>query len=296
MGSILDETFIVPTWNAIKMESFMDDRPMNKSTDAEAKETVASTFDRFARFYDNDYRYYDDDLQCILDLAQECGDPVLEIGCGTGRALLPLAAMGHHVTGIDISPGLLDVARHKVQRADLPGTVVLHEADMRSFALDDQTFSFAFCVSNTLMHCTTQADQLAALRSIQRHLRPGGLLLIDLFNPDLPRLLAVEGVCELADQWEEETSGTQVLKWSVRRVDMSEQLQETTFIYEEIAMDGTVRRTPCPFLLRYLWRGEGELMLAAAGFQVEAVWGNFDGEPYASESDHLIFVASKPEE
>lgn len=273
------------------------DHPNNMDAwaNAETPDAPAAAFDRFARFYDNDYRFYDDDLQCILDLAQECGDPVLELGCGTGRALLPLAAMGHNVTGIDISPGLLDVAREKVQRTDLSGQVTLHEADMRSFALEQTDFAFAFCVSNTLMHCTTQGEQLAALHSVYQHLRPGALLLLDLFNPDLPRLLEVEGVCELADQWEDAQSGTQVLKWSVRRVDIGEQLQETLFIYEEIATDGTVRRTPCPFLLRYLWRGEGELMLAAAGFQVEAVWGDFDGEPYSSGSDHLIFLARKPD-
>lgn len=267
------------------------DRP--DPSEAETAGELAATFNRFARFYDQDYRDYDVDIQCILDLAQECGDPLLEIGCGTGRVLLPLVASGHNVTGIDISSDLLDVARTKLQRTDLSGSASLHEADMRSFALPQQTYTFAFCVSNTLMHCITQEDQLAVLRNVAHHLQPGGLLLLDLFNPDLPRLLAVEGVSELADEWRDERTGNQVLKWSVRRVDMAEQLQETTFIYEEIAADGAVHRTVCPFLLRYLWRGEGELMLAAAGFQVEAVWGDFDGEPYASDSDHLIFVATK---
>lgn len=259
----------------------------------EEAESMAATFDRFARFYDADYREYDADIQLILDLAEECGDPILEFGSGTGRALLPLLSNGYQVTGVDISPGLLAVAREKLQRADLPGSVTLVQDDMRTVTLSDEAFAFAFCVSNTLMHCTTQAEQIQVLQNVHRHLQPGGLFLLDLFNPDLLRLAAVDGLCELADQWEDEAAQSQVFKWSVRRLDVAEQLQETLFIYEEVFADGSVQRTPCPFLLRFLWRSEGELMLAQAGFQLEAVWGDFDGTPYSNESEHLIFLASK---
>ena len=73
--------------------------------------TQAELFDRFARFYDADYRHYQDDLDLILDLADQTGDPILELGCGTGRVLAPLLEAGHTVTGVDISPGLLGVAQ-----------------------------------------------------------------------------------------------------------------------------------------------------------------------------------------
>lgn len=63
------------------------------------------SFDAFARFYDDDYRDYFDDLGLILDLAEEQGGPVLELGVGTGRVLLPLVDAGHTVTGVDIEPG-----------------------------------------------------------------------------------------------------------------------------------------------------------------------------------------------
>lgn len=252
-----------------------------------------TVFDRFAPYYDADYRHYTDDLAAIADLAAEEGDPILELGCGTGRALIPLAVAGHMVTGVDISPALLGVARGKFQGASYAARITLCEADLRTFDLPTKQFAFAFCTSNTLMHLTTQADQLAVLRNAYRHLRDGALLLIDLFNPDLPRLLAVNGVLELADQWEDRETGTQVMKWSVRTVDMAEQLQETLFIYEEILPGGEVRRTACPFTLRFLWRGEVELMLQLAGFVVEEVWGDFDGGPYTSESEHLILLGRK---
>jgi SAM-dependent methyltransferase len=254
----------------------------------------STTFDRFARFYDGDYRAYDDDIEALIVLAAEWGEPLLELGCGTGRVLAPLAAAGYRITGVDLSPALLARAAVKLHKHTLPRNVQLVEADLRTFDLPHKEFAFAFCVSNTLMHLTTVDDQIAALRNAARHLRPGGRLLIDLFNPDLPRLFAVDGVMELADRWQDDATGAEVLKWSVRRLDLAEQLQETLFIYEEIFADGRTQRTACPFTLRFLWRSEAELMLRLAGFVVEEVWGDFEGAPYADGCDHLILIASKP--
>lgn len=254
--------------------------------------TDAALFDRFARFYDEDYRHYDDDVAAILHLAQEMDGPVLELGCGTGRLLVPLAAMGLPVTGVDISPALLAKARAKLETIPSRDQVTLVEADLRTLALPQQEFAFAFCTSNTLMHLADATDQLAVLERVAIHLRPGGLLMIDLFNPDIGRLIEVNGVMELADQWVRE-DGTEVMKWSVRMLDLADQIQETLFVYEEVAPDGAVRRTRCPFTLRFLWRNEIELMLRLAGLEVEAVWGDFEGSPYESQSDHLVLLATK---
>ncbi len=262
------------------------------SVDATAALTTA--LDRIARFYDADYRDYDEDIGLILDMAEECGDPILELGCGTGRVMAPLAKAGHMVVGVDLSPGLLAAARAKLEGVRHRGKATLVEADLRTFDLAQKSFRLAVCMSNTFMHLTTAEDQLTVLRNVHRHLAPQGLLLIDLFNPDVARLLAVNGVMELADEWLDAQSGAQVFKWSVRTVDFGEQLQDTLFIYEEIAPDGTVRRTPCSFRLRFLWHSEAELMLQHSGFEVGGVWGDFDGSPYQTDSDHLILVARKP--
>lgn len=253
----------------------------------------ADAFARFARFYDADYRHYDADLEVLAELAKEWGDPILELGCGTGRLLLPLAAAGHSITGVDISPALLQVASNKLAGAKQAKRITLHQADLRTFDLPNKSFTFAFCTSNTLMHLPTPTDQLAALRNAQRHLRKGGLLFVDLFNPDLVRLMQINGVQELADQWTDVETGALVIKWCVRTVDWAEQLQETLFIYEELLPDGQTRRTACPFTLRFLWRSEAELLLEQAGFTVQEIWGDFDGTPYAMHSDHLILLAQK---
>jgi SAM-dependent methyltransferase len=258
------------------------------------KETMDDVdFDTFAPFYDADYRHYDDDLQMIVDLAQAAGERALELGCGTGRALLPLAAVGHFVTGVDKSGALLALAEEKVKQARLSPCVQLLRKDLRTFQIEEREFDFVYCVSNTLMHLPTQEDQLAVLTNAARHLRTGGRLLIDLFSPDIIRLAEISGVQELADRWIDEDSGAQVFKWSVRHLDVAHQLQETLFLYEEIFPDGRVQKQAIPFTLRFLWPSEGKLLLQMAGFRIEAIYGDFDGNPYDDSSERLIYLARK---
>ena len=252
----------------------------------------AAVFDRFARYYDGDYRNYDDDIDLIIALAGECGAPILELGCGTGRVMLALVHAGFVTTGVDISPKLLELARAKLEST--PATLYdFIEAELTSFDLPHKNYGLAVCTSNTLMHLNTAEEQQAMLANAYRHLAPGGCLFIDLFNPDVARLVAVDNLVELADEWEDAARRVHVTKWSVRAVDFANQLQDTLFIYEETGDDAVVRKTVCPFTLRFLWRNEAELMLRQCGFAIEEVWGHFDGEPYSAVSDRLILLARK---
>ena len=117
-------------------------------------------FDRFAAFYDGDYRNYDDDLDAISQLAEEEDGPILELGCGTGRVLVPLAGLGHNVTGVDISPALLDVTRAKLRTTHYAPRATLLESDLRTFDLPAKNYALAICTSNTLMHFTSPEEQL----------------------------------------------------------------------------------------------------------------------------------------
>ncbi len=84
-----------------------------------------------------------------------------------------------------------------------------------------------------------------------------------------------------------------MIKWCVRSVNWSDQLQETFFVYEEIFPDGSVRRTACPFTLRFLWYAEAQLMLHIAGFTLEDAWGDFDGTPFTDGCERLILLARR---
>ena len=145
------------------------------------------------------------------------------------------------------------------------------------------------------MHLPTQAAQLAALRRAHHHLRGDGLLLLDLFNPDVARLAAVHGLMELADSWRDEAGSATVHKWVVRSVEWAAQQQETLFVYEEIFDDGRTRRTSFPFTLRFLWPAEVTLLLTVAGFEIEALWGDFEGTPHGDDSEQIVLLARKTE-
>src|SRR5713226_4481605 len=92
-------------------------------------------YDSFARFYDLDTLEVVDDLPFWINLARRTGGPVLEVGCGTGRVVIPLAESGAHVVGIDVSAAMLAIARDKVSAAGVDGRVELIRADALSLRL-----------------------------------------------------------------------------------------------------------------------------------------------------------------
>lgn len=251
-------------------------------------------FDLYARFYDLDFGELDEDLLLIQEFAARCGSPLLELACGTGRVLLPLARAGYHVTGVDISAAMLEVARHKVEAEGLADRVTLVQQDMRHLALD-RHFKLAFVAVNSFMHLLTADDQMAALTRIRAHLQPGGLLLLDLFNPDLVRLLEGRGQVVLDKVMTDPVTGHRLMRFHTRTVELSRQTLRIIFIVDEVDGQGGVRRTLFPFSMRYLFRGELELLLRHAGFELETLYGSYDLDEFSDSSEKMIAVARRPD-
>ena len=281
---------------------------MNHSPPDDPATPQALDWARIARFYDADYRDYNADLALIADLVTDLHAsapaaqpglsspvPLLDLGCGTGRVLVPLARAGERITGVDDSAALLAMAREKLSAAGAATSerVDLVQADLLTVDLPRRDYALALCLSNTLMHLPTQAAQLAALRRAHHHLRDDGLLLLDLFNPDVARLVSAHGLMELADSWRDEDGSATVHKWVVRSVEWAVQQQETLFLYEEIFDDGRAQRTSFAFTLRFLWPAEISLLLRVAGFQIEALWGDFEGTPHDDGSEQIVLLARK---
>lgn len=253
---------------------------------------MIEAMDGVARFFDGDYAHYTDDLPLVEAYAQRTGGPLLELGCGTGRLLVPLASAGYTVTGIDLSPGMLRIARAKAEAAGVAQLVTLVQGNSIDAPLAGP-YRFAFVMMNTFLHLPTQADQLAALRHWRDHLAPGGLLLIDVFNPDVAQLAGLDGRLEWDKSWVDEQTGCTIMKFLTRTVDLAEQVIHVNLIYDEIAADGQVRRTVAPFDQRYLWRFEAELLLDKAGFALEGIYGDLSLGPFAADSERMILVARR---
>jgi ubiquinone/menaquinone biosynthesis C-methylase UbiE len=252
-----------------------------------------SQYDSYARFYDLDFGEAKADLPMLQQFAVRCGSPILELGCGTGRVLLPLVRQGQQVTGIDASPAMLDVARRKLAAEKLTARATLVQQEMLELDVDGR-FNLAFAAINTFMHLATTDDQLAALDRIYRHLNPGGLLVLDLFNPDLARLLDLRGQVTLEKVMTDPDTGRPLMRFHTDRADLGQQTIHVTFVVDEIDAQGQVQRTLFPFSIRYLFRYELELLLRHAGFEVEAIYGSYDLEEFSSDSEKMIAVARRP--
>jgi ubiquinone/menaquinone biosynthesis C-methylase UbiE len=250
-------------------------------------------YDIYAPFYDLDYGDMEADLVMIEQFAARCGSPILELACGTGRVLLPLARQGYEVTGVDVSAAMLDVARRKVAAEGLVDRITLIEGEMQELDLEGR-FNLAFVAANSFMHLLTTDDQLAALSRIRGHLNPGGLLLLDLFNPDLGRLLDFRGQVGLEKVMTDPETGHRLMRFHTQTVDLGQQRIQVTFMVDEVDGEGGVRRTLFPFSIRYLFRYELELLLRHAGFQLEAIYGSYDLDRFSSDSEKMIAVAQKP--
>ncbi|MFQ3664027.1 MAG: class I SAM-dependent methyltransferase [Chloroflexaceae bacterium] len=249
-----------------------------------------NAYDILAHYYDADLRDYHEDLPFLREMARRADGPLLELMCGTGRLLLPLAEAGFTITGVDSSPAMLAVARAHVEEAGLHDRVTLIQGDVRDVALPAETFSLAFVAVNSFMHLATVRDQLACLTNVRRALQRQGLLIIDLFNPNPAEILREDN--RLVLEREYRLNGRQVQKFVAIDSDAATQISRVTFLYDETDADGHVTRRTSRFVLRWFYRYEIEHLLARAGFMTRAVYGSYDLAQYDSDSARLIVIAS----
>jgi len=145
-----------------------------------------------AQIYDQVIPYRDrPDVEFFVNAAIESGGPVLEVGCGTGRVLIPTARAEISITGLDLSDHMLDVCRAdlKEESRDVQECVDLIQGDMRDFNLG-QKFALITTPFRPFQHLITTVDQIKCLGNIHHHLQPGGTFILDIFNPSLAGITA----------------------------------------------------------------------------------------------------------
>lgn len=237
------------------------------------------------------------DIPLYQDLVVAEGGRVLEIACGTGRVLVPLAQAGHRVVGLDASPHMLAITREKLAQSgpEVRERVRLIEGDMRSFDAGGP-FDLAIIAVKSFAYLTERADQLRALRAVAAHLRPGGLLALDLLNPspewvsEAPGSLRQDLVQEVA-AWGITVARTE----AVVSNDRATQVRVIRSAYELVAADGTVTKRFVEWPYRYMYRFEAEHLLERSGFQIEAVYGGYAREPFTCASSVMLFLARRPD-
>jgi SAM-dependent methyltransferase len=242
---------------------------------------------------------FDGDLPFYLELARAQGRRVLEVACGSGRVLVPLVRAGFEVVGIDVSPHMLALAQAKLDAAPhAPGRGRVMRGDMRDFRLDESEPAFDLAISavKSLAYLTERTDQLRCLQAIAAHLRPGGLLAIDLLHPRPDWVAAGPG--SMRDdllQRVPEHGFTLSRVESVVSTDLARQVRVIRSAYEVIDDRGAVvtkRFIEWPY--RWTHRFEAEHLLERAGFTVESVFGGYEREPFTSSSPAMVFLARRP--
>ena len=240
---------------------------------------------------------FDADLPLYLELAAAEGRRVLEVACGTGRVLVPLARAGHRAVGVDASPHMLALAHEKLAAAgpEVTARAELVQGDMRSFDLD-RRFDLAVIAVKSFGYLLDRRDQLRALARVAAHLRPGGLLALDLLNPTLAWLGAPPGslrqdlVHSVADQ------GITVARTETMvSTDLAAQVRVIRSAYEVVAADGSLTKRFVEWPLRFTYRFEAEHLLERAGFAIEGVYGGYGREPYTADAPILLLLARRAE-
>jgi len=263
--------------------------------------SAGSGYDEYAfvaELYDHVGLYRDrPDVGFFVEAAREAGGPVLEVGCGTGRVLIPTARAGIEIVGLDLSSHMLAVCRARLEEEPeaVRSRARLVQADMRSFELRPG-FGLATIPFRPFQHLLSVEDQLACLASIRRHLVVGGRLVLDLFNPSLDFLANVELGAEAGEEPEFQTpDGRRVRRLhSMIACDRAAQVNQYELIYYITHPDGRSERLVQAFPLRYLFRFEAEHLLARAGFEVEHVYGGYDKQPFGTTyPGELILVARR---
>lgn len=257
--------------------------------------SAVDPYANIVQLYDLEHEAFTDDIDLLLQLADAGDGPILELGCGTGRVMLPLAEAGHEVVGIDASEPMLAVARARA--AELASDdLTFVQGDMADLdAVSAGPFGMIIASLNSIMHLTTQEQQRQMIASAWRSLTPGGRLVIDTLNPSVAQLNHLLNTTHLEGSWiaDDEVS---IDKWGHRRPGDEPQTIDTLIWYDQLNADGTIRRVRTRFDLRYLHQSELALLLEIGGFQHVDWYGSYELDEWYADSDRTIAIAHKDHE
>ena len=247
-----------------------------------------------ARLYDVDLLEDPGDLDLYLALAARTGGPLLELGCGTGRLAVALAAAGYAVTGVDRDPAMLARARVSIARGgrDADANLRLVEADIAGLALPDAgSYRLGFIALNSIFLMASRDGQRAALAALAGHLAPGGVAVVDAWQPDADDLARFDGRVMLEYVRDDPESGLQVVKTSSARYDPTSQVVVLTARYEEGAAGRPAVRWVREDRLRLISADELAGLAGDVGLELETLAGSYDLEGIGSGSERAILLA-----
>ncbi len=270
---------------------FLRKQPMATSSSYDAEAFVAEFYHCVPLYAERaDVEFYVAEARAVVG-------GVLELGCGTGRILIPAARAGVEITGLDLSEQMLQRCRGKLacEPAGVIERVSLVHASMTNFYLG-RTFQLITIPFRGFQHLLEVEEQLACLEAVRRHLVPGGRLVFDAFH--------VDPAATHDPAWQEEREDTpetllpdgRKLRRTARvtAFHRARQVNDIEFAFYVTYPDGRTERLLWHTPLRYFFRFELEHLIARAGLRLTALYGNLDRSPFTDSSPEMIFVAERP--
>jgi len=242
----------------------------------------------FPLLYHAHHSLHPEDIPFWLELSAQQGDPILELGCGTGRVLLPLAQAGHRVVGFDRDRDMLQILVRNLPAVQ-PARVSIFQADVEHFRLD---LRFALII----FPCNTLSTLFPAVRAVllqraAQHLLPGGIFAASIPNPLLLKRLPRRMESQVEEVFPHPLDGEPV------QVSSAWQRFENRFVvdwhYDHLMPDGRVQRVSS--------RVEHDLAspdvyiqaLESAGLELAGEYGDYDRSPFTRTAPFWIFLAKK---
>lgn len=233
------------------------------------------------------------DVAFYVNAVKKYGDPVLELGCGTGRITMAIAEAGYRIMGLDLSERMLEraVERRAALRRETRERVHLIQGDMTQFDLGEK-FRSVVIPFRPFQHLLEIEQQLGCLNSVKKHLAPKGRLILDFFQTDPDRMHDPKFQREsLLTEYDLPDGRHVALSERVAAFHRGVQRNDVEMIFQVTHAGGKQERLVMAWTLRYFFRYEVEHLLARCGFRLEAVYGNFDRSPLTNDSPEMIFVA-----
>ena len=237
------------------------------------------------------------DVEWYCEKARLSGGPVLELGAGTGRVTLPMAANGISVYALDTDDGMLARLRAKVSASppEIRSRIAVSHGDMRTFEIAER-FPLIVCPFRAFLHNLTESDQLACLSRVQQHLKPGGRFAFNVFHPSLTFMAQHAGALAGTWRWKgthDIAAGGWVTLSEATHYDTVLQRLHALQRYEVYTKDGALERTSMFRIeLAYLYPTDIRRLLKAAGFRDITIKGGFDGREFTQDGEELVVEAA----
>lgn len=247
-----------------------------------------------ARYYDLIHELLQDDIDFILQLAAQYGGPILELGCGTGRVLIPLAKAGYEVIGVDNEKAMLDQAQKRLaeETIEVRRRTQLMRSDLRFLVLPEAYRpSLILFTFNTALHFQEKELQ-QILIGIKPAMSKESCLFIDYANPFGIENAGFEEGPVVENSFRDPSTGDRVIQKSQSDLDHAKQCLHTTWIFETKDSGGKrSQHFTVDIDYWYLFPHQLQLLLERTGFRIDQMMGNYDHSPFSEDSQRLLLLA-----